>query len=359
MLDGDGDPLWARRPALAVEIAAALWDPHSDAAIAESLVRAGRESGSPLALRLALAEMASAAAMTGDVGKAMAAIAEETAIADATGGRPVYYHQLRLAALRGRRQEATDLIDQAMAAAQERGTEQLMANVHWASALLHNGLAEYQAAAAAASNAVEYGDLFLGGFALPELVEAAVRSGEHDTAATALESLTERAEAGGTETIRGVAAYARGLVSGAEDDYREAVELLQGSPMLPYRARANLLYGEWLRRENRRKECRQQLRLAHELLSQAGMDAFAQRAAVELQATGENARTRSAQAHNQLTMQEMHIARLVATGATSTEVAARLFISHRTVDTHLRNVYRKLEITSRKQLKDLPGFLTA
>ncbi|WP_370949441.1 AAA family ATPase [Amycolatopsis sp. cg5] len=354
VLHGDGEPLWATRHALAVEIAAALWDPHSHAAIAESLVREGRESGSPIALRLALAELASAAAMTGDVGKAMAAIAEESAIADATGGRPVYYHQLRLAAIRGRRQEATELIDQAMAAARERGTDQLTANVHWAAAVLHNGLAEYQAALTAARNAVDYGDLFLSGFALPELVEAAVRSGERDEAARALESLTERAD-GGTETILGVTAYARGLVTGAEDDYREAIELLEASPLVPYRARANLLYGEWLRRENRRKECRQQLRIAHDLLTQSGMDAFAQRASVELQATGENARTRSEHAHNQLTMQEMHIARLVATGATSTEVAARLFISHRTVDTHLRNVFRKLEITSRKQLKNLPG----
>ncbi|MEC3980819.1 helix-turn-helix transcriptional regulator [Amycolatopsis sp. H20-H5] len=346
--------MWIHRPALAVVVAADLWDPHAHAAIIEWLVKAGRESASPLVLRLALAQVASGAALIGDVGQAIAAIAEEEALADATGGPPVYYHRLQLVAIRGRRQEALDLIETATTAATTHGTGQLVANAHWAAAVLNNGLADYPAALIAARQGTAYDDLFLSGFCLPELVEAAVRCGEYDEAATALEALTERTEASGTATGLGIAAYARGLVTGVEDHYREALEHLEESPLLPSRARAHLLYGEWLRREGRRKDCRVHLRTAHELLSGAGLEAFARRAADELRATGEKARNQSTHTYNQLTMQEVHIARLVATGATSNEVAARLFISPRTVEAHLRNIFRKLGITSRRQLRDQP-----
>jgi DNA-binding CsgD family transcriptional regulator len=181
-----------------------------------------------------------------------------------------------------------------------------------------------------------------------------VRCGEPGTAAAALESLTERTEASATATGLGIAAYARGLATGVEDHYREAVERLQDSPLLPYRARAHLLYGEWLRRVGRRRDCRQHLRTAHDMFSGAGLEAFTRRAADELRATGEKARSRSGRTYDQLTMQEMSIARQVATGATSGEVAARLFLSPRTVDAHLRNIFRKLGITSRRQLRDHP-----
>ncbi|GAA4785601.1 LuxR family transcriptional regulator [Streptomyces ziwulingensis] len=354
-LDGDGAPLWTRRPALAAMLATELWDPHTHTAISEWLMKTGRESGSPLVLRLGLAQTASGAVFRGDLGRARAAIAEEEAIADAIGGPPVTYHRLHLAALRGRRQPALELFEEVTEAATVRGSGQLIANTHWAAAVLHNGLADYPAALAAARRATAHGDLFLAGISLPELVEAAVRCGEREAAATALESLTERTEAGGTLSGLGVAAYARGLVTGVEDHYREAVEHLEKSPMVPYRARAHLLYGEWLRRAGRRRDCRRHLRTAHELLSDAGVEAFARRAADELRATGERAPGRSGPAYDQLTAQEMYIARLVATGATSKEVAARLFLSPRTVDAHLRNLFRKLGITSRRHLRDHPA----
>jgi DNA-binding CsgD family transcriptional regulator len=334
-----------------------LCDLDAHAAITERLLEAGRESGSPIALRLALAQVASRAALNGDVGRAMEAIAEEEAIAVAMGGPPVYYHRLQLAAIRGRRQEAEELIETAKATA--RDTDQLLANVHWAAAVLGNSLAEYPAALTAARQVLVHDDLFISALALPELVEAAVRCGKHEEAATALEELTAGAEANGTATALGVAAYARGLVTGVEDHYREALDRLAESPALPYRARAHLLYGEWLRRENRWKECRPQLHTAHELLSEAGLEAFAERAARELLATGEKPRGRSGQARDQLTMQEVHIARLVAAGGTSAAVATRLFISPRTVDAHLRNIFRKLDITSRKQLRNWPDLRTA
>ncbi|MEV0952008.1 AAA family ATPase [Promicromonospora sp. NPDC050249] len=351
-LDGVDGEMWTRHPALAITLAAELWDPQTHATIIEWLMKHGRESGSPLVLCLGLAQTATHAAMTGDLDRAMAAIAEEEAITDATGVPSVMYHRLHLAAMRGRREEAFALFETATASARSAG--QFVANVHWARAVLNNGLADHPAALAAARRATADGDLYIAAIALPELVEAAVRCGELDAARAALESLTERTEASGTASGLGIAASARALVTGSENDYREALDHLAQSPLLPYRARAHLLYGEWLRREGRRRDCRPHLRTAHDLLSGAGLEAFAQRAAAELRATGETARSRSGHTRDQLTMQELHIARLVATGATSNEVAARLFISPRTVDAHLRNIFRKLGITSRRQLRDQP-----
>ncbi|OOC05620.1 helix-turn-helix transcriptional regulator [Amycolatopsis azurea] len=343
-------PMWTRRPALATMVAAELWDMGSHARIVDWLMGTARETGSPHTLRLGLAQVAMTAVLTGDPGKAMSAIAEEEAIADALGVPSLLYPRLHLTASRGRREEGLALFEKATSS----GIGQMTANVHWAAAVLNNGLADYPAALAAARQATEPGDLFLAGVALPELVEAAVRCGERESAMSALESLTERTTPSGTPWGLGVTAYARALVTGAENDYMEAVRCLAESPLVPYRARAHLLYGEWLRREGRRRDAREHLRAAHELSSSAGMEAFTRRAADELRATGEVARGRSASGHVELTLQEVHIARLVATGATSKEVAARLFLSPRTVDAHLRNIFRKLGITSRRQLRDLP-----
>ncbi|WP_020015487.1 helix-turn-helix transcriptional regulator [Promicromonospora sukumoe] len=349
-LDGADGAMWTRHPALAVVLASELWDPDLHATIVEWLLKDGRASGSPLVLRLGLAQVTSAAAFAGDLDRATSAAAEEEAVADATGGPQIIYHRVQLAAMRGRRDEAVALFEAVTATAGSEG--QLVANVHWASAVLHNGLADYRTALAEARRAVDLDDLFIAGFSLPELVEAAVRCGEHDVAVDALESLTERTEASATTTGLGIAAYARGLVTGIEEHYREAVDLLADSPLLPYRGRAHLLYGEWLRREGRRRDCRPHLRTAHELFSGAGIEAFARRTADELRATGETARSRSGHSRDELTPQELHIARLVATGATSNEVAARLYLSPRTVEAHLRNIFRKLGISSRRQLRD-------
>ncbi|MFD5460696.1 hypothetical protein ACFWIR_37750, partial [Streptomyces olivaceus] len=190
-----------------------------------------------------------------------------------TDGHPVTSHRLQLAAMRGRREEALPLFASVTAAARATGAGQLIANTHWAMALLHNALGDHPTALDAARQAVADGDLFLAGFSLPELIEAAVRCGEHETAVTALASLTERTDAGGTPAGLGIAAYARGLVTGVEDHYRQAVEHLDESPLVPYRARARLLYGQWLRRAGRGRECRQQLRLAHEMLTDVGAEA--------------------------------------------------------------------------------------
>ncbi|MFE6715112.1 AAA family ATPase [Streptomyces sp. NPDC057695] len=345
-----GDPddeVWAARPSLGYLLAAEFWNFDAMHGIAARAVAAGRRSGSFHALPVGLAMQATTTVHTGDFGAATELISEEEAIADATGAAPLVYPRLHLAALRGRRAEALGLF----ASVDDR----MSLSVQWATAVLGNGLADYPAALEAARRAVAYGAVGTAGLALPELVEAAVRCGEPGTAAAALAALQERTRAGGHPWGLGVEACARALVTEDEDAYREAIDLLQDGTLTVYRARAHLLYGEWLRRRGRRRDARAALRSAHEPLTDLGIEAFAERAAGELRATGEQARSRTSQASDQLTLQETHIARLVAEGATSKEVAATLFLSPRTVDAHLRNIFRKLGLTSRRQLRGLPG----
>lgn len=344
------DAGWTRAPALATVLAGELWDLDLHATIVDWLVRTGRETGAPVVVRLGLAQTALRAVLTGRFGQAMAAIAEEEAFADAVGDLPQLYPRVHLAAMRGRRQEVLDLF--AQGTSPDNGL--LTANLSWAKAVLYNGLADYPAAFDAARQAVTSGDLFLAGFALPELVESAVRCGEDATARSALDSLVERAEAAGTRMALGVAAGARAMVDDSEEHHREALEHLTDSSLPLHLARAHLRYGEWLRRAGRRRDAREHLRVASEQTSEIGMEAFARRAAAELRATGEVARSRSEHPYDQLTMQEMHIARQVATGATTKEVATSLFLSPRTVDAHLRNIFRKLGVTSRRQLRGVP-----
>ncbi|MFG2126094.1 ATP-binding protein [Streptomyces sp. NPDC048710] len=341
-----GHEVWARRPSLGFMVAAELWNRDAMYGIATRAVAAGRESGSFHELPIGLAMQATATVHTGDFGTATELISEEEAIADATGAAPLVYPRLHLAALRGRRKEAVELF----ASVDHR----MSLSVQWATAVFSNGLADYPAALKAARQAVEYGAVGTSSLALPELVEAAVRCGETEIAAAALASLQERTQAGRQAWGLGVEAYARALVTEDESAYQEAIALLDGGALVVYRARAQLLYGEWLRRQGRRRDARSALRPAHEALSDLGVEAFAERAAGELRATGEQARSRTSKASDQLTMQEVHIARLVADGATSKEVAAKLFLSPRTVDAHLRNIFRKLGLTSRRQLRDLP-----
>ncbi|MFI5592421.1 AAA family ATPase [Amycolatopsis sp. NPDC051758] len=354
ILHGDDEPLWVRRPALAAMIAIELWEPETHTTIAEWLVKEGGESGSPMLLQLGLAQKTIDAVIIGDIGQAIAAAAEEAAIADAAGIVSLVYHRLHLAAHRGRRDEFRELVRLAGNTPERAGQ---VTNLDATAATLNNGLADYPAALAAARRATEHHDVFLTGLALPELIEAAVRCNDHAAAATALAGLTERTEASGTTVGQGITAYARGLVTGVEEHFREAIELLSEGRVVPYLGRAHLLYGEWLRREGRRRDCRQHLHTAHELLSQSGSEGFARRAAGELRATGERMHSRSVQAYEKLTGQEVAVARLVASGATSNEVAGQLFISKRTVDAHLRSIFRKLGITSRRQLRDHPDLL--
>jgi DNA-binding CsgD family transcriptional regulator len=229
----------------------------------------------------------------------------------------------------------------------------------FAAAVLNNGLGRYQTALAAARRACEQDELGLYGWGLIELVEAAARSGEPEIAGEALEQLSERTRLSGSDWALGVEARSRALVSdgaGAEALYREAIERLGRTRIAVHVPRAQLIYGEWLRRENRRTDARVPLRAAHEAFATMGAEAFAERAARELLATGEKARKRTDDTRGQLTAQEEQIAGLAREGQSNPEIAAQLFISPRTVEYHLHKVYAKLAITSRNELdRVLPG----
>jgi ATP/maltotriose-dependent transcriptional regulator MalT len=220
--------------------------------------------------------------------------------------------------------------------------------------VLYNGLGRYDAALAAAERACQYEDLGFFGWALAELVEAAARSGRLETAAEALEALTGRTRASGTEWALGLEARSRALLSDGQAAgalYQEAIGRLGKSRIVVHLARARLLYGEWLRRANRRQDSREALRAAYEMFNRIGADGFAERARRELAATGETVRKRTIETFGELTSQEAQIARLAREGRSNQEIAAELFISPRTVEWHLGNVFSKLGITSRKDLR--------
>jgi DNA-binding CsgD family transcriptional regulator len=349
--DHDDSWLW-----LASRTASALYDDELAAVLSERHARLSREAGALAALPAALVTRSVQLLLAGEFSHAAELAAESTAITRATGARPLRVAELFLAAWSGHDADAVHVRAAAVERPGETGdAEQILGQ--YALAVLHNALGEYPAAQQAAARASASEELATSNVALPELVEAAVRAGRPDDAAAALEELGSRARASGTDWGLGLAARSRALMNSgaaAEEHYREAVERLSSCRMATYLARTHLVYGEWLRREGRRQDAREQLRTAHEMLSGMGAQAFAARAARELSATGEHPRARSVQATDALTSQELHIARLVATGATSREVGAQLFLSPRTIEAHLRNIFRKLGITSRRQLRELP-----
>jgi DNA-binding CsgD family transcriptional regulator len=278
--------------------------------------------------------------------------AEELAAAT---GMPTVYPRVHLAALRGNAPEARKLFDAVIADATDRGETMLISYTRFADAMLHNGLGDYTAALAAGQAPTAWAPLAWG-LVARELVEAAVHAGERGVAEEAFGVLRERTQAAGTDWALGVEASCAALLAeGADADalHRTAIEHLERGDIGTELARAQLLYGEWLRREGRRLDARTQLRGAYERFSAMGAEGFAERALGELRATGERARRRSPETADELTPQELHIARLVGAGATSKEVAAELFLSPRTIDAHLRSIFRKLDITSRRQLRGM------
>ncbi|MFF5182039.1 ATP-binding protein [Micromonospora sp. NPDC000316] len=342
---------------LGCHVSVMLWDDESFHALASRAVRLARETGALSTLPAALDVMAVYLALTGQLSRAGELLSEADAISRATGARPLPNARFLLAAWRGRQPEASDLIAAVVADATTRGEGTTLGSSQVALAYLYNGLGNYDAALAAVTPPWEYDELPHSTNAVPEFIEAASRAGEPEHAAAALAQLSSRAHASGTQFALGLAARSRALtIAGpdAEEHYHEAIERLSNCRWVPHLARAHLVYGEWLRREGRRQDAREQLRTAHQLLSDMGWEAFAERAARELRATGEHPRKRTAQPTDALTAQEVQIARLVATGATSREVAAQLFLSPRTIEAHLRNIFPKLGITSRRHLKEIP-----
>ena len=287
-------------------------------------------------------------------GSGPALAAEDQAACEATGSRLAPYPALLLASLRGRQAQAASLIQSALEDAAAGGQGVALTWAHWVAAVLHNGLGRYADALAAAGHATKHAHPYVSPWALPELIEAATRTGNAHLATAALERLTDLTQAGGTDFGLGIQARSRALLSHgetAEGVYREAIGRLGRTRLRPELARAHLLYGEWLRRENRRADAREQLRAAHDMLTAMGMEAFAERARHELLATGETVARRTVETATTLSAQEANVARLAAAGHTNPDIGAQLFISARTVEWHLRKIFAKLGITSRRELR--------
>ncbi|GIH25758.1 hypothetical protein Aph01nite_40680 [Acrocarpospora phusangensis] len=335
--------------------AVALWDHDAWRELADRHVALARDTGALAVLPLALASRVTAHLFEGELAEAAALSAEAQAITAATGLRVTDHGALAVAAWRGREAEAEELMRVSAGEAASRGEGAGLTVVDWTRAVLYNGLGRYDRACAAAQRGSE--DPPVPGaaaqWAQAELVEAATRCGDRALAYRAAERLAETARACPTDWALGIEARVRALVSEpsqAESRYREAIERLGRTRLRPDLARAHLLYGEWLRRERRRIEARQQLRTAHRLFAAIGMAAFAERSALELRATGENAHRRSVPSGGDLTPREGQIARLATKGLTNSEIGSQLFVSPRTVEYHLRKIFAKLDITSRSQL---------
>jgi DNA-binding CsgD family transcriptional regulator len=345
---------------LATIAAVVVWDYDACVAVASRAVQLARESGALTVLGVALNILAQAVAMGGEYGRAAQLISEADAVTEATGTQILPYGALYLTAYQGREADVSKLVDATIRAATAGGQGNVLGFASLARAVVANGHGRYREAVAPSQDASEdMPELVVAMWALTELVEAAVRSGEPALAQVAVDRLAARNDVDTNDWGRGVEARSRALLAegdSAEPLYREAIERLQRTRLRPELARAHLLYGEWLRRENRRVDARAQLRTAHELLSAIGMAGFDERARIELLATGEKVRKRTVETRDELTAQERQIALLARDGLSNPEIGGRLFLSHRTVEWHLRKVFTKLEIGSRRELgKALPS----
>jgi DNA-binding CsgD family transcriptional regulator len=331
-----------------------VWDDESWDQLTMRPVTLARDAGALTVLPIFLLYRAAVEIYAGEFAAASVLCAEADAIVDATGNTRWQGTSLLLAAWRGQEAATLKRADASIQAATARGEGRAICMAELSRAVLYNGLGRYQDALAAAQRACEHEDFGMVNWPLTELVEAGVRGGRLDVATTALSRLEQRTRAAGTDWALGIQARSRALVVDGEDAdilYREAIERLARSRIVVHRARAQLLYGEWLRREHQRVNAREQLRAAHETFSRIGAEAFAERARRELLATGETVHKRTAETLYELTAQEAQIAQLAVDGCTNPEIGAQLFISPRTVEYHLRKVFTKLDIRSRKQLR--------
>jgi DNA-binding CsgD family transcriptional regulator len=339
---------------LAGHAAELLWDYDSYDALSARQVQLGRDAGALIALPIALNTRAGVHLFVGEFSESAAVVARAGSVTEATGSSIAPYGALALAVFRGEEEQAAQLMETAASDAQRRGEGEGLAFVQWAEAVLGNSLGRYEEALAAAQRASEDSPAIrFASWALVELIEAAMRSGTPERAAEALERLAGVARACDTDWTLGIEARSRALASDdetAEDWYRQAIDHLGRTRLCVELGRARLVYGEWLRRQRRRRDARDQLARAHAAFDSIGAAAFAERARIELRASGGQARERAAGGPDPLTAQEALIARLAAGGASNPEIAAQLFISPATVAYHLRKVYAKLDIGSRGKL---------
>jgi len=330
-----------------------LWDDEGWGRLADRHLRLVRETGALGDLPVALSHRCQMHVFAGELTAAASLLKAIQDASELTGSPLAPYHAVGAMAMRGREAEARRFLDNARAEVIERGEGAGLEFIDWAEAVLDNGLGRYDEALTAARRVLEEAKIVPVNWVMPELIEAAVRTGDRVLAAETQRQLMERAAASGTDWALGVAARSQALTidgQGANALYVEAIEHLMRTRMAVDLARAHLLYGEWLRRQNHRVDAREQLRTAFTMFTGFGMEGFAERARIELLATGEHARSRTVETLGQLTPQEEQISRLVAQGNTNREIAAQLFISPRTVEYHLHKAFRKLGVRSRTEL---------
>jgi DNA-binding CsgD family transcriptional regulator len=331
-----------------------LWDDNAWLELASSQAERARATGTLILLPFALDYLAAFHIHAGDLSLASALLEEAQSLDLGVRAETLPYIPLRLAAWRGDVSTALNLVEVMIGGANSRGEGCAVTAAEYSTAILYNGLGEYELAFEAAQKAAAADEIATSSWALSELVEAAARSGRQEIARESLDQLRERTGASGTAWAKGAAARASALLEdgeSAEHLHREGIEALGQSRMAAHLARARLSYGEWLRRENRRVDAREQLRQAYDVFATMGADGFADRARRELLATGEKVRKRRDDTRDELTPQQKQIARLARDGRTNPEIGAELYISHRTVEWHLRQVYTKLGIDSRKGLR--------
>jgi len=340
---------------LAGRAAGFIWDYETWDSLTMRQIRGAREAGALAELPFALSTRVGVCLFGGDVSAASSLLDEANGLAEATGSQIVPpYGSLTVAAFRGREDELERAVETRTEEFLRHGEGMGLTLSSWATAVLNNGLARYEEAFVAAEIAAEDPhELWFSNFALVELIEAASRIGREDRATEALQILSTSTSASGTPWALGVEARSRALLAHGDDAeklYREAIDGLEPTRLRVDLARTRLLFGEWLRRERRRLDAREHLRAAHGFFAEAGMEAFAERARIELRATGDQASERIPATLEQLTPQEAQVSRLVAQGHTNREIAAQLFISPSTVEYHLGKVFRKLDVKSRTQL---------
>jgi DNA-binding CsgD family transcriptional regulator len=341
---------------LATAAAVYVWDYDTCLAVATREVQLARAVGALEVLAVGVNVLGQAVALNGDFAGAALLIAEAHSVTEAIGTRVAPYGALVLAGLRGREADVTGLINTTIEEATLGGQGTAVQYAYWANAVVMNALGRYDEALAAAIQASDdTPELFISMWSLSELIEAATRTGDSDYAARSLARLRECTHGSSAEWALGIEARGRALLSEGDDAeplYREAIDRLGRTRLRPEIARSRLLYGEWLRRANRRVDARKELRAAHDAFVAMGADGFAERARHELLATGEKVRSRRQDTRDELTHQEEHIARLARDGLTNPEISAQLFISPRTVEWHLGKVFTKLGISSRRGLLD-------
>ena len=334
--------------------AIALWDLDAWRALVERQAATVRAVGALGQLPLVLVGLGATTTWAGDLIASAALVAESDTVCEATGAHAPPFAALMLACLRGREAEAVSLVGATIAGATAGGQGLTVGYANWVAAILYNSLGRYEQALAAATQSSQDAAMYVSLWALPELIEAAVRSGNAGLAVGPMARLAESTQAGGTDFGLGIESRSRALLADgdtAERLYREAIERLARTRYRPDLARAHLLYGEWLRRDRRRTDARAQLRTAHDMFDTIGMEAFASRAGRELRATGETVHSRTVRTPGTLTAQEASIARLARDGLTNPEIGAQLFLSARTVEWHLRKIFTKLGISSRRELR--------